>query len=267
MAFSGEATAVNRRLESLDGSTCHHCCPRDRPFSAQLPRSQVCCNGPHYRPITYYSPRISGPSSPIHNHSESEFSAPDGYIHRNNDVTKPFHSPKKKLYIRPIAGGSPWIACYRCSKLLELPQSVFVLHKRYHSLKCGACLKVLNFTLSNGTHVSRYYPEKTIAAPPSSEVEDYEELNGPRAGPVSCSDRSFQKSYSTETDRNGSWELGEERRKATMSRDPSGSTQPSSSKVSDRRQMTSEGKVWPRLNGSPLHRLMGYTSPSKVIRS
>ncbi|KAI3808962.1 hypothetical protein L1987_24925 [Smallanthus sonchifolius] len=234
MAFSGEATAVNRRLESLDGSTYHHCCPRDRPFSAQLPRSQVCCNGPHYRPITYYSPRISGLSSPIHNHSESAFSAPDGYIHRNNDVTKPFHSPKKKLYVRPIAGGSPWIACYRCSKLLELPQSVFVLHKRYHSLKCGACLK---------------------------------ELNGPWARPVSCSDRSFQKSYSTETDRNGSWELGEERRKATMSRDPSGSTQPSSSKVLDRRQMTSEGKVWPRLNGSPLHQLMGYASPSKVIRS
>ncbi|KAI7736855.1 hypothetical protein M8C21_013611 [Ambrosia artemisiifolia] len=273
MAFSGETTAVNRRL---DGGTCHRCCPhpQDHAFSAQLPRQaqHVCCNGPRYEPNTYYSPRVSGLSTPIHAHPESEFSAPDGgygynygYRHRN-DVTKPYRSPMKKRYVRPIANGSPWISCYRCYTLLELPQSFLVFNKRYHSLKCGACMKVLNFTLSDGTHVSRYYPEETIAAPPSSEVEDYNELYRSRAGPVSCSDRSFQKSYSTETDRNGFWEYSEERRKATMSRDPSGSSQPSSSKVSGRRKTNSEIEIERRPNGSPLHRLMGYATPSKVIR-
>ncbi|XP_076894130.1 uncharacterized protein LOC143546322 [Bidens hawaiensis] len=261
MAFSGETTCVNRRL---DGGTCHHCCPQDRRFSAQLPRSHVCCNGPRYTSGPYYSPRVSIPSSPIHNFTESEFSAPDDYRHRN-DITKSFHSPKKKRYVRPIANGSPWITCYRCLNLLELPQSFLVFHKRYHSLRCRACMKVLNFTLLNGTHVSRYYPEETIAAPPSSEVEDYIDLNGSRAEPVSCSDRSFQNSYSTETDRNF-WEFSEERRKATMSRDPSGSSQPSCSKVSGPRKMTSEIEAVHRPNGSPLHRLMGYASPSKVIR-
>ncbi|KAI3793141.1 hypothetical protein L1987_35756 [Smallanthus sonchifolius] len=251
MAFSGEATVVNRRRDAV---SCYHCCPQDRHFSAQLPHRHDCCNGLSYRPNTYHSPLFSGPSSPKHNHSESDFSAP-------------FRSPKKKQYVRPIAGGSPWIACYLCSKFLQLPQSFLLFNKRYHSLRCGACFKVLNFTLSNGTHVSRYYPEEMIAAPPSSEVEDFDTLTGPWAGPVSCSDRSFEKSYSTETDRNGSREFSEERRKGTMSRGPSGSTRPPSSKISGRRMATSEiEEVEPAPNGSPLHWLMGYASPSKVIR-
>lgn len=262
MAFSGETVAVDRRRDSM---SCHQCYPQDRHFSAQLPHQHVCYNVPRYGPNDYYSPRYSGPSSPKH-HSESEFSAPDEYRHRN-EVVKPYHSPKKKRYVRPIAGGSPWITCYRCSELLQLPQSFLVFRKRCHSLRCGACLKVLNFNLSNGTHVSRYYPEETIAAPPSSEVEDYDKSTGSRAGPVSCSDRSFQREYSTETDRYGSREFSEDRRKAAMSRDPSASTRPSSSKISGRRKTTSEIEEVKRgTNGSPLHWLMGYASPSKVIR-
>ncbi|KAJ0856012.1 putative zinc-ribbon domain, plant, protein enhanced disease resistance 4 [Helianthus annuus] len=158
---------------------------------------------PNYGPSSYRSPRFSGPSSPKHIHSESDFSAPDDHW-QQNDVRKPFRSPKKKQYVRPIAGGSPWITCYRCFKILQLPQSFLLFDKRYNSLKCGACMKVLNFTLSDGTHVSRYNPDETIAAPPSSEAGDYDKLAGSWAGPVSCSDRSFEKSYSTETDRNGS---------------------------------------------------------------
>ncbi|KAL8210793.1 hypothetical protein R6Q57_005230 [Mikania cordata] len=261
MAFSGEATVMNRQL---DGGLCHHCCPQDRHFSAQLPRQHVCCHRPHHEPNNYHSPRFSALSSPIHSHSVPEIPAPGGYRHRNY-VTKPVHSPKKKRYVRPIAGGSPWIICYRCFKFLELPQSFLVFNKRHHSLRCGACSKVLDFTLSNGTHISRSYPEETIAAPPSSKVEDYDGLNWSWARPVSCSNGSFQKSYTTETERNGSREFREEKR-VTMSRDPSGSTQPSSSKVSSRSKMTSGSKVEPRLNGSPLHRLMGYASVSRVIR-
>ncbi|KAJ0705359.1 putative zinc-ribbon domain, plant, protein enhanced disease resistance 4 [Helianthus annuus] len=298
MAFSGEAVAVNRRR---DGSSCHHCCPQDRHFSAQLPSHHVCCHGPNYGPSSYRSPHFSGPSSPKHIHSESDFSAPDDHW-QQSDVRKPFRSPRKKQYVRPIAGGSPWITCYRCFKILQLPQSFLLFDRRYHSLKCGACMKVLNFTLSDGTHVSRYNPDETVAAPPSSEAEDYDKLAGSWAGPVSCSDRSFEKSYSTETDRNGSRsrEFSEDRRKATMSRDPSGSTRPPSSRFSGRRLTTSEieevgpgpgpngspgscrppssrnsgrrtttseiEEVGPGHNGSPLHWLMGYASPSKVIR-
>ncbi|KAI3720916.1 hypothetical protein L2E82_31915 [Cichorium intybus] len=202
--------------------------------------------------------------------SESDFSAavrvnpePDDHRHRI-DIPKPYNSPKRR-YVRPISGGSPWVTCYQCSEILQLPQSFLVLKKRCHSLRCGSCQKVLNFTVSDGTHVHRYYPEETIAAPPSSEVEDY---GNPRADFVSCSDISFQKSYSTETDRNGSREFGDERRKAMMSRGPSGSTGPSSSsKTWGQRKATSEiEEVEPAYNGSPLHWLMGYASPSKVIR-
>ncbi|KAD7480303.1 hypothetical protein E3N88_03439 [Mikania micrantha] len=263
MAFSGEATTVNRRR---DGGTCHYCCsqPQDRHFSAQFPSHHICCNGPDYRANTYRSQRFSGPSSPNSNRSESNYSVTDDQ-RQPNHVTKPFRTTKKKKYVRPIAGGSPWITCYLCSKLLQLPQSFLLFSKRYHTLRCGGCLKVLTFTLSNGTHVSRYYPEETIVAPPSSEVEDFDKMSGSWAGPVSCSDRSFEKSYSTETDRIGSREFSEERRnKATVSRDPSRSTQMSSSKISGRRTTTSEiEEVEPGHNGSPLHWLMGYASPSK----
>ncbi|KAI3519648.1 hypothetical protein L1887_08863 [Cichorium endivia] len=257
MAFSGEAMAMNR-IRDGDSGMCHRCYPQDRHFSAQLPRQQhVCCNGSHYVPSTCYS-------------SESDFSAavrvnpePDDHRHRI-DIPKPYNSPKRR-YVRPISGGSPWVTCYQCSEILQLPQSFLVLKKRCHSLRCGSCQKVLNFTVSDGSHVHRYYPEETIAAPPSSEVEDY---GNPRADFVSCSDISFQKSYSTETDRNGSREFGDERRKAVMSRGPSGSTEPSSSsKTWGQRKATSEiEEVEPAYNGSPLHWLMGYASPSKVIR-
>ncbi|KVI10030.1 Protein of unknown function DUF3133 [Cynara cardunculus var. scolymus] len=263
MAYSGETTAVNRQR---DGGSCYYCCPQDRHFSAQLPRQCVYCNGPPYVPTPCYSSHCSGSSSPQH-HSESEFLAPvrskpePEDRRQRNDVRKQYRSPKKR-FIRPIAGGSPWITCYRCSQLLQLPQSFLVFKRRCHSVRCGGCLKVLNFTLSNGTHVSRYYPEEMIAAPPSSEVEEYANS---RADPVSCSDRSFQKSYSTETDRNGSREFID-RRKAIMSRDPSGSAGPSSSKISGRRKATSEIEEVEPAGGSPLHWLMGYASPSKVIR-
>lgn len=253
MAFSGEALPFNRRRDSGSGGVCHHCYPQDRRFSAQLPRQHVCCsNGSHYVPSTCYS-------------SESDFSAPvmvkpEPSEHRQRiDVPKSYNSPKKR-YVRPISGGCPWVTCYRCSEVLQLPQSFLVFKKRCHSLRCGACDKVLNFMVSDGTHVHRYYPEETIAAPPSSEVEEY---GDERVDPVSCSDRSFQKSYSTETERNGGWEFSEERRKAGMSRDPSGSTRPSSS---TRKVISEIEEVEPAYNGSPLHWLMGYASPSKVIR-
>ncbi|KAC9300722.1 hypothetical protein E3N88_46022 [Mikania micrantha] len=279
MAFSGEATTVNRRR---DGGTCHYCCsqPQDRHFSAQFPSHHICCNGPDYRANTYRSQRFSGPSSPNSNRSESNYSVTDDQ-RQPNHVTKPFRTTKKKKYVRPIAGGSPWITCYLCSKLLQLPQSFLLFSKRYHTLRCGGCLKVLTFTLSNGTHVSRYYPEETIVAPPSSEVEDFDKMSGSWAGPVSCSDRSFEKSYSTETDRIGSREFSEERRnKATVSRDPSsaerrmvamsrdplGSTQPLSSESSVWKTTTSEiEEIEPGHNGSPLHWLMGYAYQSKVM--
>ncbi|KAL7614256.1 protein ENHANCED DISEASE RESISTANCE 4 [Lactuca sativa] len=261
-AFSGE---VNRRRDGGSGSgTCHHCYPQPqehRHFSAQqIPRphqhqhQHVCCNGPHYVPSTCYS-------------SESDFTTPEpDDIHRHRiDVPKPkptYKKSPKKRYVRPISGGSPWIACYRCSEVLQLPQSFLVFKKRCHSLRCGACENVLNFTVSDGTHVHRYYPEEMMAAPPSSEVEDYGDVRaGLGPGPVSCSDISFQKSYSTETDRNGSREFFEERRKAG----PSGPS--SSSRASGRRKVISEiEEVEPGNNGSPLHWLMGYASPSKVIR-
>ncbi|KAK1409263.1 hypothetical protein QVD17_35789 [Tagetes erecta] len=254
--FSGEATAVNRQRY---GGSCQH-------FSAQIGPSY----GPGYGPSSYNSPRFSSPSSPRQNQSVSDFSVYDDQMQRN-DVRKTYCSPKKKKYVRPIAGGSPWITCYLCCKLLQLPQSFLMFNKRrYCSLRCGACFKVLNFTLSNGTHVSRYDPGERIVAPPSSEVEDFEKLTESwgRAETVSCSDRSFGKSYSTETDRNGSREFSEERRKEMVSRDPSGSTRPPlSSKVSGRRTTMSEiEEVEHGHNGSPLHWLMGYASPSKVIR-
>lgn len=254
MAFSGETTAVNNRRDDGSG-ICHRCFPQERHFSSQLPRPHVCCNGPHYVPSTCYS-------------SESDFSAPvmvkpNPNEHRRRiDVPKPYNSPKKQ-YVRPISGGSPWISCYRCSEVLQLPQSFLVTKKRCHSLRCGACEKVITYTVSDGTHVHRYYPEETMVAPPSSEVEEYSDA---RAGPVSCSDRSFQKSYSTETDRNGYWGFHEEKRKTAMSRDPSSSSGPSSSRASGRRRAVSEIEEVEPANNSPLHWLMGYASPSKVIR-
>jgi hypothetical protein len=58
-----------------------------------------------------------------------------------------------KRHHRPIAGGAPFITCHKCSKLLQLPADFLLYKRVCHKLKCGECSEVLKFSLKNGSHV------------------------------------------------------------------------------------------------------------------
>ncbi|CAJ2662957.1 unnamed protein product [Trifolium pratense] len=50
----------------------------------------------------------------------------------------------------PIAGGSPFITCYNCFELLQLPKKVLVKVKiRKQKMRCGACSSEINISVVN----------------------------------------------------------------------------------------------------------------------
>ncbi|XP_039004166.1 protein ENHANCED DISEASE RESISTANCE 4-like isoform X1 [Hibiscus syriacus] len=50
---------------------------------------------------------------------------------------------------RPIAGGAPFILCYNCFELLQMPRKVQLNAKTENKLRCGACSSVINFTVTD----------------------------------------------------------------------------------------------------------------------
>ncbi|XP_042420303.1 uncharacterized protein LOC122008592 isoform X2 [Zingiber officinale] len=53
---------------------------------------------------------------------------------------------QKKRHSRPVLGGAPFVICYNCMELLQLPIDFFVVKKRLYKLRCGACSKLLVFS-------------------------------------------------------------------------------------------------------------------------
>ncbi|XP_022770553.1 protein ENHANCED DISEASE RESISTANCE 4-like [Durio zibethinus] len=57
--------------------------------------------------------------------------------------------------VRPIAGGAPFVMCYNCFELLQMPRKVQLMVKHVHKLRCGACSTVINFAVINKKLVLR----------------------------------------------------------------------------------------------------------------
>ncbi|KAK7385446.1 hypothetical protein VNO78_31167 [Psophocarpus tetragonolobus] len=225
-------------------------------------------------------------------------------IHRP-EVKKYFREKQSltRRHYRPVAGGAPFVTCHKCLKLLQLPADFLLFKRVCHQLKCGACQEVLKFSLQNGSHIVSYAPND-LDSPSSYLANKSEVIDGsnppseshanchhsPHADHVSYSDdygHSLGKSYSSEGDpvsvtpldplhgsaydkSNVSSSTLEPitEKEQTASRGPSTSNAPvetfeltvNSSNVSSELEVDSQPK------SSPLHRLMGYSSPSQVIR-
>ncbi|KAJ8537177.1 hypothetical protein K7X08_035578 [Anisodus acutangulus] len=300
--FSAEASHYRHQADCL----CLHCSPQIRHFSAQLHPSVCynkgrrvafsscnCCN--HLQ---------SGCSSP-QNYSSSEYSRweretkSDDRRHKDQEMKKLYLREKysKMRHVRPVAGGAPIISCYHCSELLKLPADFLLFKRKCHQLRCNACRKVLKFSLQNQIHVVPFYAE--ALAPPPSEVDDntdqqnpgYEyHLNScPCTEPISCSDDlgpSFCRSISTEGESpiqplgrtsfnrdissSSSAAPTKDRKMKSVMREPYagtfGSPGPSAKMSKWGKAASSEIEEVPPNGGSPLHQLMGYSSPSEMIR-
>lgn len=162
-----------------------------------------------------------------------------------------------------------------------MPLDFLLVKRRFHKLMCGACSSTLKFSLQDGTCISPYTGDYALdaIAPPPSEVDDY----GPSLG-KSCSTEvepfsvelpfqsvkrdSYERKTSFESfseptgERKGGpifKELGNKNKNPVETFAAAG---PSSSKAG---KTSSEIEELRPTSGSPLHMLMGYTSPSRVM--
>ncbi|XP_043707120.1 uncharacterized protein LOC122656584 isoform X2 [Telopea speciosissima] len=270
MHFSGQVTTC---INHVDYSS-DHCCPDDWQCQTQFPPSSTCCSkGPSrgHSGQMFYGP-YSSSSSTQPKYMDPYFSLQGCQMHSQDqghmvhDVQKIYyqnrHQPVKR-HCRPIAGGAPFIMCYRCYKLLQLPED-FISQKRILRLQCSACSQVLKFSLQNRTHIIPYYPNPVV--PPPSEVDnsDY-----PQGDPVSysedCGPSMPSSSYSEAniTSKNKrAWKQSGNNCMTSIAASESASA---SLNVARLESSSVEGEVAPRSSSSALHRLMGYSSPSKII--
>ncbi|KAH7853255.1 hypothetical protein Vadar_000575 [Vaccinium darrowii] len=296
--FSAEPTVGRHQVDC----SCFHGYPQDCNCLAPLP-SQIRCSNSQYTalPKQKYFNNPSTSSSPQH-YTGSEFSLrshdvmSDEYRHayhyegtyEGKMSSGKRHQPVKRQVL-PLAGGAPFLVCYKCSELLQLPADFLLFGKRCHRLRCSACSVILKFSLQNGSHILPYIYPNSLAPSPSNNVE-----------PMSCSDDcgpSWRQSCSTEeepfstglplsalnresNDRKmssgSSFEPMEEREKLPIFEEPQikyespaklYASPESSWRRSKAKKLSSEIEDLPPKSGFPLHKLLGYASPSEVLDS
>ncbi|XAR71855.1 hypothetical protein NMG60_11018293 [Bertholletia excelsa] len=289
--FSAEAT-IWRPRHQVD-CPCQHCYPQNCQCSTSLP-PQICINKTRHASHPSQRHPICCSSSPSPQHyAGSEYSSPSCEINEKDKYSRERCRLAKK-HIRPVSGGAPFLVCYQCYEVLQLPVDFLLFRRKCHQLRCSACSTILKFSLLNGTRIVQYACNVEAITPPPSEADDGRNVNNGSvliADPVSCSDDcgpSVGKSCSTEeelsvglpfsNDRKlsgSSFEhLEERRRQAIFTESQDRYKKPVlaselpglSYKMYKAEKSSSEIEELFPSSGSPLHRLMGYASPSHVIR-
>ncbi|XP_047173626.1 uncharacterized protein LOC124841405 [Vigna umbellata] len=283
--------------------SCFNCCPQQWQHSAELPprdlyqHEELCRHNPGHNCC---SPHHSYPASPqwsmtsnLQAHAHETMSCDQMY---RPEVKKHFREKPvlTRRHYRPVAGGAPFVTCNKCLKLLQLPADFLLFKRVFHQLKCGACQEVLKFSLHNRSHIVSYASNDVEPSlneviygsnPPSEPRDNYH--HSPHADHASYSDdygNSAGKSYSSEGDPIPLDPLhGSEYDKPTVSsgtletiteKEKTAVRGPGTSEASvetDKSNMTSSN-IAPEIEehlqpkSSPLHQLMGYSSPSQVVR-
>lgn len=104
-----------------------------------------CCNS-HLPPMNYNNHR-----APYYlNNNNLGFYQADGPLNY-----RPKHVFKHKDWrmCRPVGGAAPFVSCYNCFELIELPEDILVGGKKRHKLHCGTCLHLISFDYDGKTIV------------------------------------------------------------------------------------------------------------------
>lgn len=288
--FSGGATPSGNQTDN----SCFCCHSRDWQCSRQLPVPALQYNRRFSRFHPAHIHYASDPSSP-QRYKDSEFFMQHSEIQSDDQRHRgemKMHLRERHLvvkrHIRPTAGGAPFVTCYHCFKALQLPEDFLIFKKSCHRLRCGACSKVLKFSLENGTHIVQPTPGH-VDPPPrhgkdnvdiksrsfASTFNGYDDLG---ADSVSCSDNfgPYHNSQNNTAFRKMSYDSSEERRKVLLKQ--CSGKQKNSSKMLDLESVVYSSSMPKSENvssgfrelhparGSLLHQLMGYSSPSQVLR-
>ncbi|KAL5711477.1 hypothetical protein ACHQM5_021927 [Ranunculus cassubicifolius] len=188
-----------------------------------------------------------------------------------------------KRHYRPIAGGAPFITCYSCKKLLFLPADSFLSNKRLHRLQCGSCSKVLTFSFHEGSLVSPYTQNDVASSKGSTSTRNSVFRSHPhpidnQGDPLSYSEDlglSIRKSDSTYGDIST-----DQSRSVDRKQQPFGKLV--KKEIKNRTSPKPKSSTQASISGSPsyneaesareeatfaLHRLMGYSSVSRLLRA
>ncbi|CAL9194025.1 uncharacterized protein LOC135615737 [Musa acuminata AAA Group] len=119
-------------------SPCLHCqtsmCRRNRGYrSCHRNTSSIPCNT--------LSP---GVHTPCHHKPQIK--------HEPEKPSNEMRRQQPKRHCRPIVSGAPFVICYNCFQLLQLPINFLVARKGLNKLQCGACSKVLEFSFRARDH-------------------------------------------------------------------------------------------------------------------
>lgn len=292
--YSAEATSCAHHVDH----SCYHCCSRVLADSSPRVHFQ------HEDLYRSYPAQNCCPSSPqCFSETNSEFqrhraSVVRKYLRDKHNLAKRHH--------KPVAGGAPFVTCHKCSNLLQLPADFLLYKRVCHKLKCGKCSEVLKFSLKNGSHVVPFssntigLPSRELhrrsevisgsKIPSVSHVNYYQYSP---AKPISYYDDyglSVSRSFSSEVDLvsltqqihplNGGKYVNPNvspsstfKANIVASRYFNAIAAPTdtdesagfSSSMSENRKLSAEKEVKPPQKGT-LHKLMGYSTPSKVIR-
>ncbi|KAJ6679793.1 EXTRA-LARGE G-PROTEIN-LIKE [Salix purpurea] len=104
--------------------------------------------GPHIN-----NSRITAPSQLNFRSSQSHARWPSDL---NSEMTG-FVRPRPRRVVlagggrccRPIAGGAPFLTCFNCFELLQLPKKVPLMANNQQKMQCGTCSSVINFSVVN----------------------------------------------------------------------------------------------------------------------
>ncbi|ERN04209.1 uncharacterized protein LOC18432362 isoform X1 [Amborella trichopoda] len=282
--------------------SCLHCYNENWQNPGQIVCSHGCCRaGSHNMHSHPYGP--SPMDSPFHVHSHNmhpwehnmhskekrlmEFEPANSHYKEKGNMKRGMGSKGEACHCRPIASGAPFVTCYKCLRLLQLPENFHVSRKKHYKLKCGACSRVLSFSLEEGG--------KMVPKPAKSESSQGE-LGSISRGSATCSDTSkpmpvnedhLQEeptSVSEDYDNSVGKNYSTESKTAFPSSFPYPQDNPNERKhlasdspklIKDRIDTTNEPREVPRggkqslgtpVPGSPLHEHFGYSSPSELLR-
>ncbi|GMP43731.1 hypothetical protein CsSME_00012979 [Camellia sinensis var. sinensis] len=140
--------------------SCFHCYNKHPPQDpGQVPcdafRSKMFSDVPN-KPMFYHHENPSAFANPPPLNSNN----PQSHTRWPNDLNSELggfgrrHPPKVVLatggrQCRPIAGGAPFVTCYNCFELLQLPKKIVLTEKNQKKVRCGACSAVAFFAVVN----------------------------------------------------------------------------------------------------------------------
>ncbi|KAJ6838156.1 protein ENHANCED DISEASE RESISTANCE 4-like [Iris pallida] len=146
--------------------SCLHCYNSHWPTIYGNQRAQYPVNNHGFYPV-------DGPSA----------FGPQSYNRREPNVPSHSHEPrtrqratnaKEGSSCRPVAGAAPFIACYSCSELLQLPEGFSGMGKSKHKLQCGSCSQLISFEFDG----RRFIPAPTANITSENVNDCKEDMNG-----------------------------------------------------------------------------------------